>query len=91
VHMAREDLAPPGVPFKLPEIEPVDSTSRSSRGRASRPPERGAAVSEAQADWLASPAGDPAGVQLWLSLPAGGTTLPLDAETRARLRALGYL
>jgi arylsulfatase A-like enzyme len=91
VHIAREDLAPPGVPFRLPEIEPQDASSRARRGHASRPSARGPSIDEGAANLLAAPAGDPAGVALWLTARPGVKVLDLDDATRERLRALGYL
>jgi arylsulfatase A-like enzyme len=91
VHIAREDLAPPGVPFRVPDLVPVESSSRSSRGRASRPAARGAGVDERQANMLEPPAGDPDGLSVWIALRPGVRLLDLDASTRERLQALGYL
>jgi len=91
VHIAQEDLAPAGVPFRLPEVEPQDASSRARKGRASRPPERGAPIDEDQAHLLAPPVGAPAGLAIWLSPRPGVKLIELDAATRERLRALGYL
>jgi hypothetical protein len=92
VHMAREDLAPAGVPFRLPELEPVASGTRSSRGRAARPRGRGGArIDESRANMLEPPAGAPEGVLVWLTLRPGVQLLEMDAATRERMKALGYL
>jgi hypothetical protein len=91
VHIAKEDLAPAGVPFRLPEIEPPAATSRSARGRARRPKERGTPVDESEAHVLEPPSGDPPGLLLWLVPRPGRSPLPLDADTRERFRALGYV
>ncbi len=40
---------------------------------------------------FAPPHGNPAGVQVWLALSPGHKLMELDAETRERLKALGYL
>jgi hypothetical protein len=91
VHIAREDLAPAGIPFRLPEIEPPAATSRAARGRARRPPERGAPVDESDAHMLEPPAHQPSGLEIWLVPPAGRGRIELDAAARERFRALGYV
>ncbi len=40
---------------------------------------------------FAAPRGDPAGLQVWLALAPGRKLMEFDAETRERLKALGYL
>ncbi len=40
---------------------------------------------------FAAPRGNPAGLQVWLALAPGRTLMEFDAETRERLKALGYL
>ena len=40
---------------------------------------------------FAAPRGDVPGVRLWLALPPGRSVQQLDAETRERLKALGYV
>ena len=40
---------------------------------------------------FAPPRGNPAGVQVWLALAPGRKLMEFDAETRERLKALGYL
>ena len=40
---------------------------------------------------FAAPPGDVAGVRVWLELPPGRSIDELDAETRERLKALGYV
>jgi len=40
---------------------------------------------------FAAPRGEAPGVRLWLALPPGQTVQEMDAETRERLKALGYV
>ena len=40
---------------------------------------------------FAAPRGEASGVRLWLALPPGQTVQEMDAETRERLKALGYV
>jgi hypothetical protein len=40
---------------------------------------------------FAPPRGARAGVQIWLTLAPGHRVMEFDAETRERLKALGYL
>ena len=49
------------------------------------------AAKEHGGDLFAPPRGEPAGVQVWLALPAGRTLIELDPATRERLKAMGYL
>jgi hypothetical protein len=48
-------------------------------------------AAHAPAGLFRAPAGDPTGIQVWLVLPPGRKLVELDAETRERLKALGYL
>jgi hypothetical protein len=45
----------------------------------------------APAGLFKAPAGEAAGIQVWLVLPPGRKLVELDAATRERLKALGYL
>jgi arylsulfatase A-like enzyme len=91
VFIAKENLAPAGVPFKLPEIEPVDASPRSAAGRSARPASRGPAIDESKASMLEAPLGNPDGLQIWLTLRPGFELTTMDEETRQQLKALGYL
>jgi hypothetical protein len=84
VHLAREDLMPPDVPFKLPDVEPPEH----SLGQRTRD---GQTKDETKISMLEPPVGDPDGLQVWLSLRAGVSIMELDKETQEQLRALGYL
>ncbi|HEY6553753.1 MAG TPA: sulfatase [Vicinamibacteria bacterium] len=48
-------------------------------------------AAHAPAGLFKAPAGDAAGIKVWLVLPPGRKLVELDAETRERLKALGYL
>jgi arylsulfatase A-like enzyme len=75
VLMAAEGLHPRELPTKLPDIEPQDASD------------------EEKPEWnvLAAPPADRPGVHLWLVMAPGRKVMDLDAETRERLKALGYL
>jgi arylsulfatase A-like enzyme len=85
VYMAREGIRPRSVPFRLPEVEPVD-VAPEREGK--RPP---ATTEEETARMLEPPATSSPGIHVWLTLRAGVTILEMDAETRERLKALGYI
>jgi hypothetical protein len=74
VAIAEEAEHPPGVPFRLPEVDP-----------------RGDTDNERFDNVFAPPRGNPAGLQLWLTMQARRKVLAMDKETRERLCALGYI
>jgi hypothetical protein len=74
------DLAIAGAAGKHPAALPFRLPDIESDGEQ----ERGGSL-------FAPPRGNPAGVQVWLALAPGRKLMELDAETRERLKALGYL
>jgi arylsulfatase A-like enzyme len=97
VYLAKEGVRPPQVPFKLPEVEPTANEHlQLQAGAEGAPPPPQTPQERRKSDlerltMTEPPATTAPGLHIWVTARAGVKLMEMDEETRARLKALGYL
>lgn len=95
IHMARQGVHPESVPFKLPDVEPTANDHLQAGAEGAPPPDvaskPGRKSDLEKLTMTEPPAVAAPGLHVWVTARPGVNLMEMDEETRARLKALGYL